>query len=195
LSETNGNDVYFFLLHAGDLTSCGQAQIRIAARLATTYLVCRRTELPGAYRQFVLDATNAEAEFFAVANEAFPNIILHPTVTFRKLSKGYAAIVSNVVDHLSFLSDDFIAIGRQENWDLPRMMRIARISFSEESGKTRGQEKLLKLRRVYFGERMVECTLHTKISPRADRIHFHAPVPEIDPNKVLVGIFVAHLPT
>lgn len=194
VAEVSQGQVYYVLLHAVDPTFIGKATVAVDGQMVSSFLLYSSSDLPQAYRQYIVEGTENEKDFLYISDEAFPDLIFHPELTFRKMSKAYADIINNVVDHLSFLNDEFVDIGKKENWDLPKMTRQARISFSEESGRTRGKEKLMKHRRVSFGPVEVECTLHTKISPQIDRIHFHPPDSRIDPEKVLVGIFVDHLP-
>jgi hypothetical protein len=151
--------------------------------------------LARAYRQFIVDGTKSEDEFFRICDEAFPSLIFHDSVTFKKLSKKYEALIADVVDHLSFLNDEFVALGDEEGWDIHGMVGKARVDFSEETGHTRSKEKLVKHRRVAFGNTNIECTLHTKISRQHDRIHFHAPDDKVAPGKVIIGVLADHLPT
>jgi len=193
-SEVSKRQSYYVLLHSVDPAFVGKATVAVDGQTVNSFLLCSSRDLPQAYRQYIVEGTQSENDFLHVTDEAFPRLIFHPNVTLRRMSKAYGAIINDVVDHLSFLNDEFIDIGKRENWDLPNMMKQARIPFSEESGKTRGKEKLLKHRRVSFGQVVIECTLHTKISPQIDRIHFHSPDDRIHPEKVLVGILVDHLP-
>lgn len=88
-----------------------------------------------------------------------------------------------------------MALANGENWNIPVVMRKARIDFSDESPGTKANKKAIAQRKVMFEKADVTCTLHTKLYKTSDRIHFHPPVPQINAKKLLIGIFVEHLKT
>jgi hypothetical protein len=186
---------YYILLQSVLPGLSGNGTISVNGQTVGGYFLTTDKQLLNAYRQFVVDGTTSEEEFFEIQEEAFPALIFHDTVTFKRLSKGYPALIAQVVDHLSFLNDEFVVLGKAEKWDIAAMTAKARVNFSEESGKTRNTERLIKHRRVLFGARKIECTLHTKITHKIDRIHFHAPHDDVAPGKVIVGVLADHLPT
>jgi len=195
VSERTTGNHYYVLLQGSVPDLSGNGTITLGDQTVNAFVLHSAENLAKAYRQFVIDGTATEAEFFHICEEAFPSLIFHRSVTFKRFSKNYATLIADVVDHLAFLNDEFVALGIAERWDIYRMVSKARIPFSEETGNTRKKEKLVKYRRVAFGETRVECTLHTKISRQSDRIHFHAPDNKVAPGKVIIGVFAEHLPT
>lgn len=65
--------------------------------------------------------------------------------------------------------------------------------ISRESVKTRKNADAIRLREVEFNGGRVMCEWHTKLNPQIDRIHFAFGSEFKD--KILIGIFVDHLPT
>lgn len=131
------------------------------------------------------------------ASRAFPALKLHPDVDPADLCVDMSAHASTVVSHLAFLNDDYIALGSQHGWDLPRMQAAAGpkgVEFSDESANTKKNKKVIRDRSVSFGGKIISCTLHTKVQPTKGRIHFSV---ERASNEsfVYVGIMHEHLPT
>lgn len=151
------------------------------------------------HRHTLLSSEIGEDVFFDKWDSCFPKLLKHPDLSFNKFDGSFQEILKDVVSHLIFLNDHFLVVMNQEAYDIPRAMQRADaehgISFSNESSSTKRAQDKIKLRDVKFNDRVVRCELHTKIERTRNRIHFHAPVPEIDPNKILIGIFVDHLDT
>jgi hypothetical protein len=64
---------------------------------------------------------------------------------------------------------------------------------SRESVKTHSNNSAMRLRDVEFNGDKITCEWHTKLRPEIDRIHFAFGGSCGD--KILIGIFVDHLPT
>jgi hypothetical protein len=64
---------------------------------------------------------------------------------------------------------------------------------SAECAKTHRSAKAMCLREVSFNGNMIVCEKHTRLGPEIDRIHFA--FGDGFGDKILIGIFVDHLPT
>jgi hypothetical protein len=138
-----------------------------------------------------------ESDFFDRCGAAFPRLVFHSALTFRRFSKTYQELRDTVVRHLGALNDEFldrhrmaVAAGRLS--DVEAYFGSLGIGgVSAESVKTRGDSAALRERDVEFDGRTVRCEWHTKIRPNVDRIHF-AFGDELG-DLLLIGIFVDHL--
>lgn len=140
-----------------------------------------------------------EPEFFSYCGRAFPRLIFHPSLTFRRFQGAYQERRDAVVHHLGALNDEFLsryqqaaASGRLSDVEA-YFGSLGVGGVSAESVKTRGNAAAMRMRDVEFEDRVMRCEWHTKIKPNVDRIHF-AFGDNLD-DQVLIGIFVDHLPT
>ena len=141
----------------------------------------------------------SEQEFFKSIDRAFPSLIFHPDLTFRRFEGSYQGLRELVIRHLGELNDHFLeeyrstsAAGRVS--DIESYFGSRGVGgVSRESVRTRGNVGAMRMREVEFNGRRVMCEWHTKLRPEINRIHF-AFGDEFD-DKILVGIFVDHLPT
>lgn len=139
-----------------------------------------------------------EQSFFQSASQAFPNLMFHPDLTFRRFRSSYQELRGTVVRHLGELNDHFL----EEYRTLSAAGRVGDIEayfhsrgvegVSRESVRTHKNPRVMRLREVEFNGNRVLCEWHTKLRPEIDRIHFAF---EDFGDKILIGIFVAHLPT
>lgn len=139
-----------------------------------------------------------EQEFFESLDRAFPSLIFHPDLTFRRFQGSYLDLRKVVIRHLGELNDRFLeeyrafsAIGRVSDVESYFSSRGVG-GISRESVRTRKSAGLMHKREVEFNGSRVICEWHTKLKPQIDRIHF-AFGPEFG-GKILIGIFVDHLP-
>jgi len=140
-----------------------------------------------------------ESSFFGLADRAYPELLFHPDLTFRRFRHAYNEIRGQVVRHLGALNDYFLdayrsalAAGRPS--DVEAYFGSLGIGgVSAESVKTHRNSSAMRLRDVEFDGRQVRCEWHTKLRPEVDRIHFA--FGEQFGEKVFIGIFVDHLPT
>lgn len=140
-----------------------------------------------------------ERAFFDLTGRAFPNLIFHPGVAFRRFQGSYQERRSQVVEHLAGLNDHFLreyrtaaAAGRINDVEA-RLAAHGVGGVSAESVKTHKNLKAMRLREVDFNDSKVICEWHTKIRPEVDRIHFAFGAEFGD--KILICAFVDHLPT
>lgn len=140
----------------------------------------------------------SEQEFFQSVDRAFPSLIFYPDLTFRRFEGSYQDLRALVVRHLGELNDHFLgeyrttsAAGRVS--DIEQYFASRGVGgVSRESVRTRRNARFMRERDVEFNGRRVRCEWHTKLHPRIDRIHF-AFGDEFG-DKILIGIFVDHLP-
>jgi hypothetical protein len=141
----------------------------------------------------------AEQDFFRSADRAFPGLLFHPDLNFRRFQGSYRERRDQVVQHLGALNDHFleehgtaVAAGRVS--DIESYFGSRGIGgVSRESVKTHSNPAAMHLREVEFNGDKIICEWHTKLRPEIDRIHFAFGGSFGD--KVLIGIFVDHLPT
>lgn len=141
----------------------------------------------------------AEPAFFELAGRAFPNLIFHPRLTFRRFQGSYRDRRNQVVLHLGGLNDHFLTeyqaaseAGLVSDVEA-RLAAYGVGGVSMESVRTHRNTKAMHMREVDFNGIKVSCEWHTKLRPEVDRIHFA--FGDSFGDKILIGIFVDHLPT
>jgi hypothetical protein len=155
------------------------------------------SETPPFWRRIYEFENIIEDNFFTLTNRAFPNLVFHPDLTFRRFHGSYRELRGQVVHHLGILNDHFIREYRTAAAS-GRVSDIAQIfgahgvgGISAESVRTRANARAMRQRQVEFEGENVCCEWHTKIRPDVNRIHFAFGGRLGD--KVLIGIFVDHL--
>ncbi|WP_462188366.1 hypothetical protein [Frankia sp. CcWB2] len=134
----------------------------------------------------------AEEIFFVHAEKAFPRLLFADGLTFRKFDGGYS-LRDTAVLHLAALNDRFSDLFIAENGSSAQISARLGIAVSIE-GRTRGSATLMRRRDVIFRGFSVRCEWHSKLEPHRNRIHFFPGDSRTD-GKILVGMFVRHLPT
>jgi hypothetical protein len=140
-----------------------------------------------------------EAEFFISTGRAFPALIFHPDLTFRRFQGSYRELREPVVHHLGELNDHFLrehgtAAGEGRLSDVEAYFGSHGVEgVSPESVKTRGNARAMRMRNVRFNGETFSCEWHTKLKPEIDRVHFAFGDGLAD--RILIGIFINHLPT
>jgi len=142
----------------------------------------------------------SEAAFVALAASAFPNLHFKDGIEneIRRFSLAYRSIRSLLISALSDLNDllfPLLGQGLDGREIVRRFNAGSDFKISSESPKTHKNAAAMRQRTVDFGGRQARCEWHLKIRPDRDRIHFSLGDSAIAPNKILVGIFTAHLPT
>lgn len=137
-----------------------------------------------------------EAAFFSLATRAFPDLIFHPDLSFRRFEGGYGNLLQ-VVTHLSVLNDNFLSAYRVCK-GLPRDVEMVLGAagcpgISPESPRTHNDEKKMRQRDVIYEGDIIRCEWHSKLEPHRNRIHFS--FGDRFGDRVFVGIFVDHLDT
>lgn len=139
-----------------------------------------------------------EQDFYRFVDRAFPHLIFHPDLSFRRFEGSYLELRNLIIHHLGALNDHFLdeyrtlsAAGRVG--DIESYFSLRGVGgVSRESVKTHKNVGAMRLREVEFNGIRVICEWHTKLKPNVDRIHF-AFGDEFG-DKILIGIFVDHLP-
>ncbi|MEU7824508.1 hypothetical protein [Catellatospora sp. NPDC049133] len=138
-----------------------------------------------------------EADFFSICVPAFPDLIFHDDLRFGRFDGDYLGIRSKVVSILGALNDHFSRLV-VEHSGVPSGVSAAfgshGVDLSPESSKTRSSSKLMALRTVQFEGEAVSVEWHAKLEPHRNRIHFSLPMGHRE-GRILIGIFVDHLPT
>lgn len=103
-----------------------------------------------------------------------------------------------VTRHLAILNDHFRRVFESHHKDLKKtageLQSGHKVDLSGESANTKGNAAAWKERKISIQGTEIYCDLHLKLSPTANRIHFHPGHPAIACGKVIVGIFHEHLP-
>ena len=138
-----------------------------------------------------------EAGFFDMTSRAFPCLVFHSGLSFRRFEGSYRDIRPRVVTHLAALNDHFLAAHRAAH-GIPQQVEAALADLgcagvSPESPNTHRSERKMRQRDVDHDGNVIRCEWHTKLEPHRNRIHF-AFGGSLD-SKILIGIFVDHLDT
>ncbi len=164
---------------------------------AEIFFFAAASELTAFWRSLYELEDTAEGDFFVLASRAFPDLILHRDLSFRRFDGIYQNLRSPVVRHLSVLNDHFIEAYKEANGIAREVESLLAPlgcpDISPESPNTHRNQHAMRTRDVQHGEEFIRCEWHTKIEPHRNRIHF-AFGGSFGP-KVFVGIFADHLPT
>ena len=171
--------------------------MRGACETAEVYFFADTAGLAPFWRHLFEFEDVSERDFFALCGLAFPRLVMHPDLSFAKFEGAYRDLRTRVVRALGGICDHFAEACRRCH-GLPREIQAEmgshHVELSPESPNTRSSERLMQLRRRDYAGQTFICEWHAKIEPHRNRIHFALPAPELG-GKILVGIFVDHLPT
>jgi hypothetical protein len=136
--------------------------------------------------------------FFSLAGHAFPALVMAPTLTFRRFDGSYRDLREWVVQALSALNDSF-ADALEQHAGIPARIQAEfgrfHVDLSPESTKTQANADAMRQRSVKHDDgETYSCVWHAKQHPARNRIHFSLPDQRLG-GKILVGVFVDHLPT
>src|SRR5262249_50593252 len=111
------------------------------------------SKLPEFWRHLFTLENVAERDFFTLAVRAFPELALHPDLSFGRFSGAYRDLRARVVTILGALCDHF-ADEYHNCQGIPRKIQAAMgrhgVELSPESPNTRGSEPLIHQRRKYY---------------------------------------------
>lgn len=193
----------------------GVHRVRVGERTHEIHFATRDAALPLFYRTlFEIEDLDPDA-YMENAPRAFPEIAFVPGLAqqFARFKTKYRDVRPIVTAHLGTLNDHFQRLYKESKYQPDETQNALRAMYgvdaSPESPKTRTNKKAIKQReveidRVTIGTRAVSvgekvpCEWHTKITPTADRIHFHpgdTSEEKIAEGKIIVGIFAEHLDT
>jgi hypothetical protein len=189
------NRYYCVLTISGLYQSEGAVSLLMVNASQNAFILRVVGELCQYFRALVTETNPDEKRFFAHMAHCFPNLYFMAGLTFSAFSRPYSANRFVVMEHLAFLNDRFLGLAEELAWDMPRIVNAAPIDLSDESPLTKANKSAIKKRDISIGTRTIRCTLHTKISPQRDRIHFHPPVKDIGAGRIIIGIFHEHLRT
>ncbi len=181
------DEVPEYTIIEGDIATCIHF-IWNEARLITYYR-----------KLFEIEAT-PEDDFLALATLAFPRLLLHPQHTqFNKFHHDYSTLRKSVIEHLSAINDHFRSIHEQCKFDhncvTNHMQALFGVTMTMESTQTRNNTKAIAQRDVVHNNVKYRCEWHSKLYPTIDRIHFCPEANNAIDGRILIGIFVDHLPT
>lgn len=193
------------VLHCGRRMACltfgatrrGPRTMSSEGVTAQTYFFSTSTELCNFWRWLYSEEAIAEADFFALADRAFPALEFHPDLKFGAFTGNYLHLRDTIVKVLGVLNDHFAAAMTQHA-GLPHQVQAALgaygVNLSPESPKTRSSPKLMAQRTVDLHGHPYVCEWHAKLNPDRNRIHFSLPHSQLA-GKILIGIFTKHLDT
>ena len=135
-----------------------------------------------------------EEDFFALSSYAFPNLRFADGVSFKRFEGAYRDLREPVVDHLAKINDHFPTAYARGNGRADLVTAAVGIDITMESPNTRRSETLMRHRDAVLDNRIYRCEWHSKIEAHRNRVHIH-PGDDDSEGCVVIGIFVAHLPT
>lgn len=153
------------------------------------------------YRTIPEQEDLSEQDYIVHAPLLFPDLFFKPGLDqeFRRFAGGYRAVRAEVTRHLATLNDHFRRVFDTHRGQVDPIARELQaryhVNMSGESPNTKGNAAAWKERKISIQGTEIYCELHLKLSPTANRIHFHPGHPAIARGKVIVGIFHEHLPT
>ena len=177
----------------------GELAVKVSGTSRALYFIGTPNDTPSFYRSlFELEGMD-ERQYIDLAPLAFPNLTFVDGLDrqFRRFSRPYASIRREVTRHLAALNDHWEAAfeGHPAPSEVSQRMRsLAGVEMSPESPNTKANRHAWQQRRVVLGDRELYCDWHMKLSPTADRIHFHPGQPNIDKGPI-IGMFAEHLET
>jgi hypothetical protein len=188
VSEGRGIGV-LTMLHTGLLGMCRVESGNFNREIS---FVVRPSDFRYFYRSLYALENVASEDFFNFARSAFPDLLFADDLTFSKFDGGYA-LRDEVVKHLSALNDKFLKFYVSEHGNSAEISIRVGIDVSIE-GQTRSSEHLMAMRDAVFEGHTYRCEWHSKLEPHRNRIHF-CPGDDLTNSKIIIGIFVDHLPT
>lgn len=165
------------------------------------FIIVDRESLLGFFRE-VPEVEDYDARaYIEHAEYAFPELAFVKGLErqCRRFETPWQKIRPDVTCHLSALNDHFRKVFEEENYEPDGVMKRFKsrtgVDASPASPNVRRNKKAWKERRISVNGQHIYCEWHTKIHKTHDRIHFHPGKSDIAGGKVIVGIFVDHLPT
>jgi hypothetical protein len=157
----------------------GFLEVRGAREAAEVYFFADAADLMPFWRHLFEFEDVAECDFFALCGDAFPQLVMHPDLSFGKFESAYRDLRTRVVTILGGICDHFVEACRRCH-GLPREIQAEmgghHVELSPESPNTRGSERLMRLRRRDYEGNTFTCEWHAKVEPGRNRIHFAARV-------------------
>jgi hypothetical protein len=138
-----------------------------------------------------------EPDFFDRAREAFPELVLADSLSFRKFDGTYREMRDWVVHVLAVVHDHFadaLVKHAGKSADVQAELGHHGLVLSPESPKTRSNRRVMRQRYVEHDGETYRCEWHAKKEPHRNRVHFSLPEQRLG-DRILIGIFVDHLDT
>ena len=177
----------------------GAFDISKDGRTKSVYFLTGHDNVLALYRHFLVIGGCEKEPFSRFFERAFPSIKTVGEMDPAKLGVDLTRHSDALVTHLAYLNDEYITSGHLVGWDLPKMQKnasAAGVDLSDESSNTKRDKAKMREREVRVvidrDERVVECSMHTKIEPTRGRIHFSVEKC-VSGRVVVVGIMCAHL--
>ncbi|MFD5308230.1 hypothetical protein [Streptomyces ardesiacus] len=161
------------------------------------FFLAEPSALTSFWRSLFARESVAEPDFFDRAREAFPQLVLAGSLSFRKFDGKYSEMRDWVVHVLSVVHDHFAeAVAKHGGQPAHVQAELGRhgLVLSPESPRTRSKTKIMKQRDVLHEGETYHCEWHAKKEPHRNRVHFSLPEQRLG-GRVLIGIFVDHLDT
>ncbi|WP_146179987.1 hypothetical protein [Micromonospora sp. RP3T] len=148
--------------------------------------------------QLVLRRERVASEgFFAIADRAFPQLVFHSELDFRRFHGTYDEVYDWVVEVLAVLNNRMVQSfeSRKGVRHLVQSdMASCGVDVSPESSQTHKNKKAIAQRSVEHDGQIYLCEWHAKRLWNTDRIHFTTPG-SLPHGRILIGLFVKHLDT
>lgn len=175
----------------------GFQPVVVDGRTQQVFFFASAEQLTSFWRELFERENVVEANFFVLAREAFDALVFCETLSFRRFAGSYSELRGPVVGILSGLNDHFAAVHercRGVRHEVQAVLRGVGVNVSPESPGTHGSERLMAHRWVQHKGREYRCEWHAKVERHRNRVHFALPDERLG-GRILVGLFVDHLPT
>ncbi|MEV0036896.1 hypothetical protein [Streptomyces sp. NPDC050804] len=139
----------------------------------------------------------SEEQFFALTPTAFPDLLFAPSLRFNRFRGSHGEVLNWLVGLLGLLNDHFSRTLADCGGDQKKVQdyfKAMGADISPESPNTKKNAKAWAERLVEYDGDQHRCEWHGKRRWDCDRVHFSLPL-KAHSNRVLIGIFVDHLPT
>jgi hypothetical protein len=175
----------------------GRRKVRGECGEGEVFFFSSAEALPSFWRATIAFEKPPEKEFYRRALDAFPNLVLHPGLSFGSFEGSYQDLREPVSAVLAEINDGFTAVWYEvsgQPHEVEVRMGSRGVDMSRESVKTRGSHKHMAMRDVDHDGVWFRCEWHAKLERHRNRIHFSLPSEALD-GRILIGLFVDHLPT
>jgi|GEM_PF-1395692 len=150
------------------------------------------------YWQSVLSREVVDSRsFFLVASRAFPRLVFHSDLDFRKFHGEYEEVYGWVV-RVFIALNNYIFDSYESRKGVRHLIQSdlasRGIEISPESGQTHKNRRAISQRVIEYDGFRYSCEWHAKRLWNTDRIHFTTPG-SLPGGRILVALFVKHLDT
>jgi len=186
----------------GAIVSTGPLETDMSWNPSRMHKIASKKEIPDFLRRAFINDKKTEKDLVQFIPYMYPALIFAEHPCFKKLSLPFSSTIANLISHLSYLND-YANLHFNRNHQDHEIIALAGsqgVSMSPEGPRTRSNNRAMREREITIQNVKIMCEWHTKLTPTTGRIHFNAKSNRLDDikriigEKVLVGLFVDHLP-